>query len=115
MRYVYSFLLILFSLTQCFAAESTIESQYFEALKSLDKVYILAQNIKNEHAKLTALSEIGACKTRFQKDYLAKNYSAMAERLVSLSENIDEILAECDQEELAIEIACCVTDSAEQF
>lgn len=113
MRYICFLLISIFSLTQAFAAEGNFmqSDKYFEAIKHLDKACDFAQKIKNEEVKAAVISELESCKECFQKG----NVANIAEKASTLHENIDEVLAECDQDNLKTGIASCIGEMAEQF
>lgn len=95
------------------AAESSMEEKYSVAVKSLDSAYVLSQDIKNECSRFTVSSEIDVCRSDVKKYFLSKNYQAMTGRIASLYENIDEILSECDQDDIVREITDCVIIAAD--
>ena len=116
MRCIYFFIISILSLMQCSATENHMQSdKYFEAIKHIDKACELAQKIENEDVKVAVISELVSCKECFEKDYLTKNYADMSDRAIGLNENIGEVLADCNQDNLRMGIASCIGEMAEQF
>lgn len=88
---------------------------YFKALYYLNKACKLAQKIKQEEIKSAVLNEFVFCKKTFKKDFLIKNFAHIAKKIVILYENIDEVLADCEQEDLNVKIVACIEKMTHQF
>jgi len=115
MRYIYFFLFSLLSITQGFAVEENKDAKYFAALQYLDKAYEAAQGIKEKHVKSSMLEHLELCKKSFQKDFITKDFAHMANRAMCLNENVGEILADSNQDDLRMAISAYINDMAEQF
>ena len=111
MRHIYLLVICLFSSIQGYAHNIT-DNERNDAINCLNKACILAQNIKNEDVRSSALTELEACKKCFQEDQ-SKNFAHTNEKVTTLYENLDEILAECTQENLRKQIASCVGEMVE--
>lgn len=128
MNYILSLILVLGFANLCNANETFIckngrcmvnskpDQSFIEAVNNLEKACDLARKIKNEDSCQLALSEIEDCKECLKKEYFNfKNYEAMEEKASTLYENIDEILAECDDDNLRLEIPSYIGKAVEQL
>lgn len=102
MCHLYLSILGIFSLAQCFAADC--------GLRHLDKATELAQAITNEDVRVAVISELEAC-----KNCLLQEEKNIMEYIRSLYENLDEIMAESEEDELKLEITARIEKAAGQL
>ncbi len=90
-------------------------SENLEAIRLLDNALVIAQKIKDVDAKYALIKELEHCKKCFQSNSDKNNLESIANRAIYLSENIDELLAECGEEDLHLQIASCMQEMAACF
>lgn len=90
------------------------DSQSSIANAYLDKAAKVAESIQDENSRHCVVCSLEACKKAIVMDNLYGRKSAY-HNLECLYENIDEILAECPDNVLKIEIQKCIGDALKQL
>jgi thioredoxin-related protein len=107
-RYSWLLLISIFCLTQCFAAQVLTEQQFSNAMACFDNIYQIAKKINNEDKKCALISSRDDCRNGMQKEFIAKNYVRVIEEIIALTDKINAILDDCDNEESRIDICLCL-------
>jgi hypothetical protein len=82
----------------------------FKAYEHLKQALKLARTIPAEDARVAACRGLEACKNHF-----LSSLDIIAEETMTLNENIGEILCECDDDKLRVEILYHVNEMANEF
>lgn len=106
---IFLFFISVLTFTYGFAeVESSQQTRYTQAFKQLNETLDLAGKIISEEIRYAVISELELCKECFQ----SQNFGDIEQKANSLNENIDEILADCNQTNLKINITRCIGQMA---
>ncbi len=109
---IFLFFISVFTFTYGFAeVESSQQTRYTQTFKQLNETLDLAKKITSEEIRYAVISELELCKKCLQ----SHNFGDIEQRTNSLNENIYEILADCDQTSLKINIAGRIEQMTEQL
>jgi len=81
-----------------------------KAINHLEKGYSLSKSIEDADTRLVVSSHFKVALDCLKKDFLINNYDNVTDLCITLNDNIDEILADCQNEQLRIDITNCVSD-----
>lgn len=115
MRYAYFLIFGVLSLTKGFSIDeisSNSAEKYIESMRHLNDAIRFSEKIENADVRHAIICHLESCEQCLQSE---QNDTKLAHKLSSLHENIDEILADCDQYDLKLEIAACIEQVTEQF
>lgn len=86
-----------------------------KAIYHLDMACNLAQRIEINDIKLTVLEELNSCKECLQNKIVSKNFEPEVKKFTILYENIDEILADCSNDDLRVDIPFYLEKAIEEI
>lgn len=100
------------------ANEVSIDSKgehLFVAIRAMEDALGLAKSIGNSDVKLSAIEKMESFRSHLQWSYLAQEYETISEDAHIFSENLHEILADCDNEKIKLQIIYAVAKIVEEL
>jgi len=80
------------------------------AINHLDKACLLSQSIEDRNIRDSVSNQLKACSRCLRREFLSKNYANVLEAATVLYENIEEILADCQNFEIRHKITSYVIE-----